>query len=190
MTVHLDLSPDTVPDWLAKVAAGDSEDLWDQLDEAERKRRAASVQLDALAEELINRNLASPETARELATVLYEQLSDDEFRELRKDAIESDRDEDYVDKVATELADNIEELSATAESAPVVAFSDAAQYVSYAASAQSQFPTALFGALGAARASSEAALLPIVEFSNEPERLTADYSPRLRVEDPSSHTQG
>lgn len=180
MTVHLELSPDKDSDWLARVAAGDSEDIWAELDEDDRKRRADSAQVDALVRELTGRDLFSQEAAASLGRVFFESLSDEEFREIRKQALQSESDADYVDKIATILADLIEErisIESNDHSVPVLTSSAVSeQLVSYSSSTAPQLPTALFTGEQQGFLPFISLEFPVVEFSEDAEQLITDYS--------------
>lgn len=83
--------------------------LWKSLTNRERHRRATTIQLQALKQELHSRGHISGDFDPNDLRPLFETIPDDTYRTLRKQALEHDNENDYVDNVAVELANHLEQ---------------------------------------------------------------------------------
>lgn len=98
MVINIDLPPEENADWLHT----ESEGLFSLSDE-ERTERANEAQITAIKEKLVENG--GEHASREDAKEIFEQFSEEEFRDVMKAALEKECDCDYLDRIAQELID-------------------------------------------------------------------------------------
>lgn len=181
MPINIDLSPDTDN---RGPASGDSVDIWAQMDDDERERRANDAQIKAIATQLRDRGIPQPEW---VAQKLYSELDTETATEIRTAAIQREEDTDFVDRFAAELLDRCENLEALPVSVPasqsgsnVVQFDPVVEFVS-------TMPSGQVAKTVSEIAVSELLVSKTLEISKEATRLTADYSDTSDTMQESTH---
>ncbi|MFC6974789.1 hypothetical protein ACFQL1_09015 [Halomicroarcula sp. GCM10025709] len=108
MSIEISLSPKDNGDWLASAVNGESVDIWKQMADAERKRRAKGAHVEALADQLATTDMGK-DVAERVAKTFIEYLDETEYREIRRAALTDDSDGDYLDRLTTQFVQRLRE---------------------------------------------------------------------------------